>query len=141
VSGLLKLLLAPMVVVSLLVHPRVAVLVHSLPWWSTMMVLMMSLSRMEMLDGQNKENPAWLFQAGSTFVAAADAHFILKNGAKAENIVWAVGTGATLGAKSVIQGSVLAGSAITMGVNSKIIGCAIAMTAISFETEGFVELP
>ena len=93
------------------------------------------------LDGNGDENSVFLFQAGSTLVTAANTYFILKNGAKASNIIWALGTAATLGARSVVQGSVLAGTAITMGTNSKIIGCAIAMTAITFETEGFVEVP
>ena len=93
------------------------------------------------LDARGDEDAIFLFQAGSTFVTAADAYFIMKNGAKPENVIWALGTAATLGARSVVQGSVLAGTAITMGVNSEIIGCAIAMTATSFETEGFVTMP
>jgi hypothetical protein len=92
------------------------------------------------LDGLNQVNPAptWLFQAGSTLTTAARAHFILINGAKAENVIWALGTAATLGADSVVEGSILAGSAITMGNNARVNGCAIAMTAVTFETEGFV---
>ena len=93
------------------------------------------------LDGGGLPNPKFTFQAVSTLVTAADTHFILENGAKAENVLWVLGTAATLGARSVVQGSVLAGTAITMGTNSEIIGCAIAMTAISFETEGYVTLP
>jgi hypothetical protein len=93
------------------------------------------------LDGEGKENPTWLFQAGSTLVTAAGTYFELINGAKAENIIWALGTAATLGADSVVEGSVLAGTAITMGIKSQINGCAIAMTAVTFETEGFVSVP
>jgi hypothetical protein len=92
------------------------------------------------LDGDGDENAVFLFQAGTTFVTAADTSFNLINGAKAENIIWALGTGATLGARSVVEGSIFAGTAITMGINSQINGCAIAMTAITFETEGFVTL-
>jgi hypothetical protein len=56
------------------------------------------------LDGDGM----FLFQAGSTFVTAADTSFILTGGAKVENIIWALGTAATLGARSVVEGSILA---------------------------------
>jgi hypothetical protein len=93
------------------------------------------------LDGGGDEDAVFLFQAGSTLTTAANKKFILQNGAKAENIIWALGTGATLGANSVVEGSILAGSAITVGIGATVNGCAIAMTAVSFETEGFVTVP
>jgi hypothetical protein len=93
------------------------------------------------LDGLGEDNPIWLFQGGSTFVTGADTYFILKNGAKAENIIWALGTGVTLGARSVVEGTVMAGTAVTMGTKSVINGCVIAMTAVTFETEGYINMP
>jgi hypothetical protein len=92
------------------------------------------------LDGLNDPNPTFLFQAGSTLVTAANTHFILKNGAKAENIYWSLGTAATLGANSVLEGSILAGTAITFGTQSILHGCALAQSAVTFESEGSVEL-
>jgi hypothetical protein len=92
------------------------------------------------LDGLNQANPKFLFQAGTTLVTAADTKFILKNGAKAENIVWAIGSAATLGARSVVEGSILAGTAITFGTNSVLHGCAFAQSAITFESGGLVDL-
>jgi hypothetical protein len=83
----------------------------------------------------------YLFQAGSTLVTAADTSVILKNGAKAENILWALGTAATLGARSVVEGSILAGTAITFGAQSELRGCALAQSAVTFETAGSVFLP
>jgi hypothetical protein len=91
------------------------------------------------LDGKGDKNAMFLFQAGSTFVTAADTHFELINEAKAENIIWALGTAATLGAGSIVEGSILAGSAITFGTGSVLHGCAIAQTAVTFETSGIVE--
>jgi hypothetical protein len=82
------------------------------------------------LDGRNETNPVFLFIAGSTLVTAADTYFILKNGAKAENVRWALGTAATLGANSVIEGSILAGTSITFGTKSKLYGCALAQAAV-----------
>jgi hypothetical protein len=93
------------------------------------------------LDGLGDDNSVFLFQAGTTFVTAADTCFELINGANAKNIVWALGTAATLGARSVVQGSILDGTAIAFGTKSKVHGCAIAMTAVTFETEGCVIVP
>jgi hypothetical protein len=66
------------------------------------------------LDGQNQANPGFPFQAGSTLVTAANTYFILKNGAKVENVFWALGTAATLGANNALEDSILAGTAITL---------------------------
>ncbi|KAJ1483113.1 hypothetical protein T484DRAFT_1896588 [Baffinella frigidus] len=93
------------------------------------------------LDGRNQANPVFLFQAVSTLVTAANTAVILQNGATAENVLWALGTAATLGANSVLPGSILAGSAITFGANSELLGCALAQTTISFESAGSVSLP
>jgi hypothetical protein len=90
------------------------------------------------LDGGGDENAKFLFQAGSAMTTAADTSFILQNGAKAENVIWALGTAATLGARSILEGSILAGSAITIGTEAEVRGCALAKTAVTFETNGHV---
>jgi hypothetical protein len=90
------------------------------------------------LDGLDQTNPVFLFQAGTTLVTAADTYFILINGAKAENIIWALGTAATLGARSVVEGSILAGTAITFGTKSALHGCALAQSAVTFESQGYI---
>jgi hypothetical protein len=90
------------------------------------------------LDGDFQANPKFLFIAGSTLVTAADTSFILINGAKAENVLWALGTAATLGAKSVVEGSILAGTAITFGTKSVLHGCALAQSAVTFESGGSI---
>jgi hypothetical protein len=92
------------------------------------------------LDGLSDSNPVFLFQATSTLVTAAGTHVKLINGAKAENVLWALGTAATLGANSVLEGSILAGTAITFGTQSKLNGCVLAQSAVTFESEGSVEL-
>jgi hypothetical protein len=92
------------------------------------------------LDGNNEANPKFLFIAGSTLVTAADTYFNLINGTKAENVLWAIGTAATLGANSVLEGSILAGTAITFGTKSILHGCALAQSAVTFESEGSVIL-
>jgi hypothetical protein len=90
------------------------------------------------LDGGGDPNSKFLFQAGTTLVTAADTYFILTNKAKAENIVWALGTAATLGANSVVEGSIFAGTAITFGTGSELHGRAFAQSAVTFESKGYV---
>ncbi|OEU12070.1 hypothetical protein FRACYDRAFT_244306 [Fragilariopsis cylindrus CCMP1102] len=92
------------------------------------------------LDGNNEANPEFTFIAGSTLVTAADTNFDLKNGAKAENVAWVLGTAATLGARSHVPGSIMAGTAITFGTNSKLYGCALAQSAVTFGSGGSVAI-
>jgi hypothetical protein len=91
------------------------------------------------LDGQGDPDSKFLFIAGTTLITAADTEIILINEAKTENVLWALGTAATLGARSVVQGSILAGSAITFGTQSKLHGCALAQTFVNFESEGSID--
>jgi hypothetical protein len=90
------------------------------------------------LDAEGDPNATFLFQAGTTLVTAADTKFNLVNGAKAENVIWALGSAATLGARSVVEGSILAGTAITFGTGSVLNGCALAQSAVTFESGGTV---
>jgi hypothetical protein len=92
------------------------------------------------LDGENDPNSVFLFQAVSTLVTGAGTSVVLQNGARAENVLWAVGTAATLGASSDIKGSMLTGSAITFLTNSELHGCALAQSAVTFESGGSIKL-
>ena len=90
------------------------------------------------LDGLNEENPEFLFQA-LTLDTDMNSHFILKNGAKAENVLWALATTATLGVNGIFEGSILAGSSITIGANTILRGCALAQTTVTFGVFGSIE--
>ena len=92
------------------------------------------------LDGEGDPNSVFLFQAGTTLITGASTSVILTNGARAENVVWALGTAATLGASSVLEGSILAGTAITFGTKSELNGCALAQSAVTFESQGSIKL-
>jgi hypothetical protein len=89
------------------------------------------------LDGLDQANPVFLFQAG-TLVTADHTTFNLIRGAKAENVIWALRTSATIGAFSVFEGSILAGADITVGTKAEVHGCALAQSAVTFESEGHV---
>jgi hypothetical protein len=93
------------------------------------------------LDGLDQANPVFIFQATSTLGTGAGSYFNLINGAKAENVLWAIGTAATLGANTVLPGSILAGTAITIGAQALVQGCVVAQTAITFSSEGYLVMP
>ena len=92
------------------------------------------------LDAEGDVDAEFIFIAGTTLVTAADTEIILINGAQAENVFWVLGTAATLGARSIVRGSILAGTAITFGTGSELHGCAIAQSAVTFESGGTVFL-
>jgi hypothetical protein len=85
------------------------------------------------LYGMNDPNPEFLFIAGSTLVT-------ISTWRKAENVLWALGTAATIGANSILEGSILAGTPVMFGNRSVLHGCAIAQSAVTFENEGTAEL-
>ena len=93
------------------------------------------------LDARGNGNAKFVFYATTTLTTAAGTQIVLKNGAKAANVYWILGTAATLGANSVLRGTVLAGSAITIGTGAKIYGRAIAQTAVTCETACTVTKP
>jgi hypothetical protein len=91
------------------------------------------------LDGLNQPNPVFLFQAVTTLVTGGGTSFNLINGATSDNVVWALGTSASLGGSSVLKGSILAKAAITFGTQSELRGCALAINeAVTFASEGSV---
>jgi hypothetical protein len=83
------------------------------------------------LDGQNQPNPVFLFQA-TTLGTGANTTFILVNGTKSENILWAVGAAAATGASSVLEGSILSGAATSLGAGAEVHGCVLALAAVGF---------
>jgi len=65
------------------------------------------------LDGQGDPNAVFIFQMGSTLTTASDSSVELINGAKSDNIFWQVGSSATLGTNSTLNGTILAFTSIT----------------------------
>ena len=74
------------------------------------------------LDGQNDPDSVFIFQAGSTLITAPDSSVVFINGAQACNVFWQIGSSATLGVGSTMQGTVMALSAITANTNAAIDG-------------------
>jgi hypothetical protein len=80
------------------------------------------------LDAQGDPNAVWVFQMpGSTLMLTAPGcSVILKNGAQPSNIVWQVGSSATIAAGCVVEGSILADTSITLADSAVVNGRAMA---------------
>jgi len=91
------------------------------------------------LDGQGDTNAVWIFKTGSTLITDPGTSIVCTNGCKAENIVWQVGSSATLGTGSIFYGTILAQTAITMNTNAVLHGRALTLNAaISLDTNQLV---
>jgi hypothetical protein len=91
------------------------------------------------LDAQGDPDAVFLFQADTTMLVGAGCEIILLNGAKAENVLWAVGTALSVGEGVDFQGSVVAGTAITFGANTDIRGSILGGAAITFGANTVVD--
>jgi hypothetical protein len=79
------------------------------------------------LDGQGDANAIWVFQTASTLTVGAPAatrSIILINGAQAKNVIWHVGSAATINAAG----------------GGKMVGTIIAAAGVTFSTAGQVIL-
>jgi hypothetical protein len=82
------------------------------------------------LDGQNDPNAVFIFQMGSTLTTATSSHVVLANGAMARGVFWQVGSSATIGTGTALQGNLMALASITMVTGASIVtGRAMALNA------------
>jgi len=78
------------------------------------------------LDAQGDANAVFIFQMATTLTTTTGRQVILSGGAKAANIVWQVGSSATLGTMSVFAGTILADQSITLTTGTTLNGRALA---------------
>jgi hypothetical protein len=86
------------------------------------------------LDAEGNSDAVFIFVAGSTLVTCAHSEIVLLNNAQAANVFWVLGSALTMGNDSILQGTVLAKSAITINTNGKLCGRAIATTEVTCAT-------
>jgi len=81
------------------------------------------------LDGQGDPNAVFIFQAPSTLTTASASDVILIGAAQGCNVVWQVGSSATLGTGSSFTGNILALESITLNHGAKVDGSTLARNA------------
>jgi hypothetical protein len=77
------------------------------------------------LDAQGDSTAVWIFQISSTLTTAA-GQVKLQNGALPQNVFWAVGSSATLGANTTMAGNIMAQASITLNTGVTLNGRALA---------------
>ena len=93
------------------------------------------------LDGLGNENAVFVFQSPAESMVTA-GRVLLQNGAKAKNVYWVIGTSATLGVSSQIQGNILANISITLVDGATLLGRALAHTgAVTMGANNVINLP
>lgn len=81
------------------------------------------------LDGKGDPNAAWIFQIATTLTTAAgNSQVILINGAQSKNVIWQVGSSATLGTTTTFTGTIMADASVTATTGSTLNGRALART-------------
>lgn len=93
------------------------------------------------LDAGGDANAVFIFQIASALTVTSGREVILSGGARAENIFWQVGSSATLGTKSVFQGTLLAGQSITLQNGATLHGRALARVGAVTLDNNAVALP
>ena len=81
------------------------------------------------LDGKGSANGMWTFQIGSTLTTATAASVVLINGARPCNVLWAVGSSATLGTGTKFAGTIIAVASITVNSGVTVNGGLFALNA------------
>jgi len=81
------------------------------------------------LDALGDTNGVFIFQIGSTLLAAINSSVKLINGAQDANVFWQVGSSATLAAGVDFKGNIIALASITLSKGTKVSGRALARTA------------
>src|SRR5688572_26424219 len=91
------------------------------------------------LDAQGNANAVFIFQIGSTLLAAINSSVRLINGAQEANVFWQVGSSATLAAGVAFKGNIMAYASITLSQGTRVFGRALARTgAVTMDTSSVV---
>jgi hypothetical protein len=93
------------------------------------------------LDGLGDPEATWIFQTASTLITGTGTSFILQNGAEARNVVWQIGSSATIAHTSVFHGVILAYQSVSFDHDATIVGRAFAQAAVTFAGGNAVSLP
>ena len=91
------------------------------------------------LNALGNANAVFIIQMATTLTTGAGSQVILTGGAQAKNIIWQVGTSATLGTNSAFEGTILANQSITLNTGAQMTGRAMAQVgAVTLDTNAVV---
>jgi len=95
------------------------------------------------LDGKGDPNAAWIFQVVSTLTTAAgNSKVILINSAQSQNVIWQIGSSATLGTNTIFVGTIMAEASVTATTGATLDGRALARTGgVTLDTTTIVVPP
>jgi hypothetical protein len=93
------------------------------------------------LDAQGNADAQWIFQTVTSLDTSTATSFKLINGAQASNVFWAIGSSATIGYSSSFVGTIMAQEAVSYDSSAVIVGRGLAMTAVTFASQGVISLP
>jgi hypothetical protein len=89
------------------------------------------------LDAQGDANAVFNFRSATSITTESTSAVVLTNGAQAKNVIWTAGTAITLGANSIMKGTMIAGSSISLLTGANLEGRALnqgaAAAAISLD--------
>jgi predicted acyltransferase (DUF342 family) len=85
------------------------------------------------LNGNGSSDGEWVFQIATTLVLGTSSNVILTGGAKASNIWWIVGSSATFGTYSHLEGNVLASASVAAETGATVNGGLYAGAGITFD--------
>ncbi len=87
------------------------------------------------LNALGNSSAIFIIQIASTLTTGPASQIVLSGGALSSNIIWQVGTSATLGTNSVFKGTILADQSITLNTGAKLDGRALArIGAVTLDT-------
>jgi type VI secretion system secreted protein VgrG len=94
------------------------------------------------LDANGVTNPVWIFEATSTLVTASNSSIVLGSGVVPCDVLWVVGSSATLGTGTDFAGTIMASASITLNTNVTLDGRAWALTgAVTLDEDVVTGLP
>jgi hypothetical protein len=90
------------------------------------------------LDGQGDPNAVFVLRSATAITTLSTSQVVLSGGAKASNVFWVAGSAITLGANSIMKGTMVASTAITLQTGANLEGRALnqgaAAAAISCDS-------
>lgn len=94
------------------------------------------------LDAQGNADAVFIFQIASTLLISAARQIILAGGAQAKNVLWQVGSSATLETTAVFKGSILALTSISVATGASVEGRLLARNgAVTLDSNSVVVPP